>query len=158
MTSDSNFIKVDDKTYIEQENITIFDLADAPLDKISLTLDIDEITQPIDNKVLVKGNWDFSLNLNAVEGEMLAVDGASLKDGITAKVKGLTINPMSMFITYSHELSEEVLAKWDEVYLELEVRDDLGNVYEVNDHGSSGDRLTYNYSATTEKLKEGQLS
>lgn len=153
--SSSRFIKVDDKTYIGQENITIFDLVENPQENISVTVDIDSIRSQEEAMDIIKGNWNFSINIEAVQGKVLLVNENSLKDGIIAKVKNVTINPMSTFISYSHELSEEVLAKWDSVYLELEVRDDLGNIYEVEHHGSSGDRLTNNYSATTDKLKEG---
>lgn len=154
-TVSSKFIKVDDNTYVGQENINIFDLAQSPTENIEFTLDIKGIVNN-DDMSEIKGKWKFNISLEATEGETILVNKSVENQGMSATIERVTINPMSVFIAYSQSVSKEVKDKYDDSYLELEIKDDLGNVYSGETHGASGkDEFSLSYSMTIEKIKDG---
>lgn len=107
MTCGYKFERFHGNTYIGLMDMTILDLIDKPLENIGFTLDISKIGNLMRDEDFVEGDWCFDLNLEAVAGNVINVDSAVTNEGITAKVKDLTINPMSIFIAYTYEIIEE---------------------------------------------------
>lgn len=154
-TSSYNFIKVKDNTYVGKENINMFDLAQNPGENIEFTLNIRGIVNN-DDMSEIKGKWKFDIILDATKGDTIVVDKSVEKDGVVATIDRLIINPMSTFIAFSQNVSKEVRDKYDSAMMELEVKDDLGNIYSSDQHGSTGDfDLNLSSSTTIEKIKEG---
>jgi hypothetical protein len=60
---------------------------------------------------------------------------------------------MSFVVDYHQEVSDSVKNKWDEAYVELTIKDDLGNVYDGQGNGGSGiDSYNMNFSKTFQKI------
>ena len=154
-TTSSNFIKVADNTYVGQSNINIFDLAKNHSEYIELTLDINGIVSN-DDMSEIKGKWKFDISLEATKGENIVTNKSVEKEGITLNIDRLTLNPMSTFLSFSQSVSKEISDKYDSVIIDLVVKDDLGNLYSVDEHGSTGDsEFNLSSSITIEKVKEG---
>ncbi|MPQ44718.1 DUF4179 domain-containing protein [Clostridium tarantellae] len=152
----SKFVKVDTNTYVGQQNLTSDDLVKNPKDSINFALKINEISVGEEKSKCINGNWDFDINLNAKKGNTQVINKSFEKEGITATIKEININPMSIFISYSQKVNEEVNKNWSSVYLDLEIKDDLGNIYTGEGNGGSG--TSYNdidWSKTFEKAKNG---
>lgn len=153
-TIDPEFIKVADNTYVGQENINMFDLVKDPADYIEFTLDIRSIVNN-DDMSEIKGKWKFDIALDAIKGETIVVNRRVQNKGVTATINRLTINPMSAFIVFSQSVSKEVREKYDSAFIELEVKDDFGNIYSSDGHGATGDKdLNLSSSITIEKIRE----
>lgn len=154
-TTSHDFVKVDENTYIGQDNIHLFDLLKNPEKAIDFTLDIRGIINN-DDMSEIKGKWKFDISLEATEGQTIVVNESVENEGITATINRLTINPMSTFIAYSQSVAKYVSDKYDSAIMELEVKDDLGNIYQVEGHGGTGDtELNFASSITIEKIKDG---
>lgn len=154
-TISHNFIKVDNNTYIGQDNIYLFDLATEPAKNIDFTLDIKGVINQ-DNMSEVNGKWKFNINLEATEGKTIVVNRNVENEGVTATIDRVTINPMSTFIAYSQGIIKEVSDKYDSAIMDLEVKDDLGNIYKAEGHGYTGStEFNLSSSVTIEKIKEG---
>lgn len=154
-TTSPNFIKVADNTYVGQENINIFDLVQNPRENIEFTLGINGIVNN-DDMSEIKGKWKFDISLEATKGETIVVSKSAEKEGVTATIDRLTLNPMSTFLAFSQSVSKDVREKYDGIMMELEVKDDLGNIYLSDAHGSTGDTdFNLSSSITMEKVKEG---
>lgn len=154
-TTSNKFVKISENTYMGQENISLFDLFKKPKDSIDFTLDIRGIIDS-DNQTETKGKWKFDISLDATKGDTILVNKSVENQGVTATIDRVTINPMSVFIAYSQNVSKNVTDKYDDAMMDLEVRDDLGNIYQIEGHGSTGDtEMNLLSSMTIEKLKGG---
>ncbi len=153
-STEHSFIKISENTYIGQDNISLFDLFKSPKDSIDFTLDIRGIID-VDNGSETKGKWKFDISLDATEGKTTLVNKSVESEGVMATIERVTINPMSVLISYSQSVSDDIINKYDSVMMNLEVRDDLGNIYEIKGHGSTGDtKMNQLSSITVEKLKD----
>ncbi|MGL5749202.1 MAG: DUF4179 domain-containing protein, partial [Paraclostridium sp.] len=149
-TGSSYAEKIDENTYIGHASHTISDFVESPKDSVVFELKIREI---VSEAVEVKGRWNFDLAIKAQRGDIKKVNQTIGKDGVSVEIKEIDINPMSMNIVYSQKVTKEINDKWDDVYTEVEVKDDLGNVYSGESNGGSGD--IYNnmtWSSTFEKI------
>ncbi|MGL5617170.1 MAG: DUF4179 domain-containing protein [Sarcina sp.] len=154
-TIHDKFMKINDNTYVGQSNISIFDLFKNPKDSIDFTLNIRGIIND-ENEIKTKGRWEYNISLKAIEGDAILVNKSVENEGIIATIDRVTINPMSIFIAYSENVSNDVADKYDSAVMDLEVRDDLGNMYKVQGHGSEGDtEMNQLSSIIVEKLKDG---
>ena len=63
---------------------------------------------------------------------------------------------MSFIVYYDQVVSEAIRNKWHGVEVEIEVKDDVGNIYSGEGNGGTGDNEGYNasWSKTFEKLDE----
>lgn len=155
MSGTSKFVKVDNKTYVGQENLTVNNFIDNPRDKINIELRVKKLVAIDGNSEPIKGKWDFNIELNAVNGEIKTINKAIEKDGITATIGEVKINPMSTFISYSQKVSNDIIEKWDDIILDIEVKDNLGNVYLGTNNGATSDEyFNYNSSNLYGKISE----
>ncbi|RDY27278.1 DUF4179 domain-containing protein [Romboutsia weinsteinii] len=159
MTGNSICEKVDENTYIGQSVRTISDFVKDKKDSIDFKINIDRLasfgSSPEEYKE-EKGKWKFNISLDAVKGNTQVVNQSVEKEGIEAIIEEININPMSMNIVYTQKDSEEVMNKWDRTDISVDIRDDLGNVYQGEDNGGSGNtKGVMTWSKTFEKLKDG---
>lgn len=142
--------KVADKKYVGL--LTVSNLEDLKVDKVNIDWDINSIgITDMDKEI--KGNWDFSFSLKATESNEKVINKSVNQHGVKVSVKKLSISPMSFVVDYHQEVSDSVKNKWDEAYVELSIRDDLGNVYAGQGNGGSGiDSYNLNFSKTFQKI------
>ncbi|MDK2562379.1 DUF4179 domain-containing protein [Romboutsia sedimentorum] len=157
-TGSSQVVKIDKNTYVGQYNMTISNFVDKPRDSVHLQLNIKKLILPNkDTKITkeIKGHWKFDITLDAIKGNTQVINQSVQKEGATATIKELNINPMSMSMIYSQKISKDILDKWDSTYLDIKIKDDLGNSYSGQDNGGSGDIYgNMTWSKTLEKPKE----
>ncbi len=157
-TGNSNVVKVAKNTYVGQDNLTISNFVDSPRDSVHLQLNIKKLISS-DKDFLyekdIKGHWKFDITLDAIKGNTQVINQSVQKEGATATIKELNISPMSMSMIYSQKISKDILDKWDSAYLDIKVKDDLGNNYSGEGNGGSGDIYgNMTWSKTLEKPKE----
>lgn len=142
--------KVADKKYVGL--LTVSNLEDLKVDKVNIDWDINSIgITDMDKEI--KGNWDFAFSLKATESNEKVINKSVNQHGLKVSVKKLSISPMSFVVDYHQEVSYSVKNKWDEAYVELSIRDDLGNVYAGQGNGGSGiDSYNLNFSKTFQKI------
>ncbi len=143
--------KVDENNYVGLMTATGFHPKEK--DTVNLKWNIESITIQ-DSKEKITGKWNFALALKATESHTQLVNRSAEQDGVTVKVDKVTVTPMSFIVYYDQAVTERVRSKWDGVDVDIEVKDDLGNLYSGKGNGGSGDRQGYNmsWSKTFEKL------
>jgi len=154
MSGGSVIKKVNTNTYIGKDDYTI----DNEKDEVICKLNISKIT-PIEENVSnieIEGNWDFDFSLKAIPGNKQIINKGTEKDGVKANIESITKTSMSFIINYSQVVPNELKKKWFGMSLEIEVKDDLGNIYKGQGnggHGNDNDNTMY-WSKTFGKLDE----
>jgi len=107
-----------------------------------------------ENGTVIKGDWNFTFSLDATESKILLPEDSAEKNGVNVNIKKITFNPMSFIVYYNQEVSDKTRKKTDGVFVEFEIRDDLGNHYSGRDDGgwSTDGFYNKNVSKTFEKL------
>lgn len=101
---------------------------------------------------VIKGDWNFAFNLDATESQMKLIGQSVKEEGIRLNIEKMVTTPMSFILHYEQEVSENIQDKWHHVYVELEIKDDLGNVYFGEVNGGSGKDSYIKWSKTFERL------
>jgi len=101
----------------------------------------------------IKGDWRFDFQLQATDSEVKMIDKTVKEEGLAVQLENMTLTPMSFIMYYNQIVSEELREKWDDVYVEIEIKDDLGNSYSGEGNGGAGkDAYDMNWSKTFQKL------
>lgn len=144
--------KIDTNKYVGI--LTVSNLEDKTLDIANIKWNIDSIQNPV-NHTEIKGDWNFDFSLNAVDSTMQLSDSSSEQNGVKVNIEKISFNPMSFIVYYDQIVSENISNKWDGVDVELEIKDDLGNVYSGKGNGGKGtDSYNMSLSKTFEILDE----
>lgn len=142
--------KIDKNNYVGI--LTLSNLEDKTLDVANIKWNIDSIQNP-DNQTEIKGDWNFDFSLNAVNSTMQLSDSNSEQNGVKVNIEKISVTPMSFIVYYDQIVSEKVRNKWDGVDVELEIKDDLENVYSGEGNGGKGtDAYNMSLSKTFEKI------
>lgn len=142
--------KIDKNNYVGI--LTLSNLEDKTLDVANIKWNIDSIQNP-DNQTEIKGDWNFDFSLNTVNSTMQLSDGSSEQNGVKVNIEKISVTPMSFIVYYDQIVSEKVRNKWDGVDVELEIKDDLENVYSGEGNGGKGtDAYNMSLSKTFEKI------
>lgn len=154
MSGGSEIKKVNKKTYIGKDDYTI----DNEKDEVSCKLNIREIKSTDQNtsNMEIKGQWDFDFNLKAIPGNKQIINKRTEKDGVKANIDNITKTSMSFIVNYSQVVPDELKKKWFNMSLEIEIKDDIGNIYKGQGnggHGNDKDNTMY-WSKTFGKLDE----
>ncbi|WP_318618306.1 DUF4179 domain-containing protein [Sporosarcina sp. YIM B06819] len=145
----SHVTKVDDYHYVGLDKITPFGLTS---DMADINWKIRSILRT-DTGEKIKGNWKFAFSLPAIDSQFQLTNQSVEKNGVTVNIEKVAFTPMSFIVHYNQKATQEVQDKWHEAYIELEIKDDLGNVYTGEGNGGSGkDAYTISWSKTFEKL------
>ncbi|WP_017754132.1 DUF4179 domain-containing protein [Calidifontibacillus oryziterrae] len=151
MTGSAKTTKVDDNHYVGIEKATDIDRMDS--NSVKLKWDINSIVIP-DQQKEISGKWSFSLSLKATDSKVQLADVSSEQSGVRVNINKISMTPVSFIIFYNQEVFESVTNNWDDVYVDLEIKDDLGNSYIGENNGGSGDGYNMSWSKTFEKLDE----
>lgn len=141
--------KVGENQYVGM--ITGSRLDEKDLDNVKVKWKVDSIS--IDGtEEKVKGNWNFSLSLQASDNEVQLVDQGTEQNGVNVTIDKITVTPMSFIVYYDQLVSKEILDKWHGVDVEIEIKDDLGNYYAGDGNGGFGIENHMHWSQTFKKL------
>lgn len=141
--------KIDDHHYVGLDKITPFGLTS---DSADIKWKIGSILQTSTGEK-IKGNWKFAFSLPATDSQIQLTNQSVEQNGVTVNIKKVAFTPMSFIVHYNQQATQQVREKWHEAYIELEIKDDIGNVYSGEGNGGSGtDAYTVNWSKTFEKL------
>lgn len=100
----------------------------------------------------IKGNWDFQFGLEAIKSREQLVRINRVHEGITFNLTRVTYTPMSFIIKYSASTDKKINDKWDFKIFGVEVKDNLGNIYEGRPDGGYGNDESISQTTTFEKL------
>lgn len=102
----------------------------------------------------IKGDWKFNLDLKATENNVQMVDQYSEQGGIKVEVDKITVTPMSFIVYYSQLVSQEALSNWPNADVNLEIKDELGNIYSGEVYGgwSDEEKEVHGFSKTYGEL------
>lgn len=144
MLGASHISKIDDTHYVGLNKFT-------PVDLTSDTVDVKWKVNSLllqDTDQEIKGNWDFAFSLKATDNQVLLSNESAEQHGIRVSVEKIVFTPMSFIVHYDHKVSETAREKWNSVDVEIEVRDDLGNIYTGDGYEGSGQGDLMSWSKT----------
>ena len=153
LNSSEQLIKTEDGKYIDL--MTTNHAADNPLTDIDVKWDITSISTDINRTGTVyEGNWHFDFQLSAVDTNSIAVNKTLKENELTFTAQNIIVTPMSFLLSYETNVTAELFNQWDNIFVSVEIEDDLGNKYTVlngTNHGSRTD-FTENWNATYNQL------
>lgn len=95
--------------------------------------DVIEVDGDIDETI--KGQWTFNMKLNAVKNNIMKVNKTIESDLYDFTVEEIAISPVSFNIDYNLFVRENKMGKWKFGFLDVEIKDDLGNIYQSEEFG-----------------------
>lgn len=108
----------------------------------------DSFTNSTTNQVLT-GDWSFNFQVTQTENEVQVVNQTASDKGVTLLINELRNTEVSTVIDYDQIIDPSLLEEWKNISPLLEVKDDLGNDYQVKSNGGmSEDSETYEWSDT----------
>lgn len=148
----SQIKRVDENHYVGLETRTLFGHEG---DIAKIKWNIDTIWNH-DTGEEIKGKWDFALSVKSLGNQDQLVYESSERNGVKVNIEKISESPISLIVHFDQEVAEAVSNQWDDVSVELEIRDDLGNRYSGEVNGGSGARDSYDisWSATYERLDQ----
>lgn len=152
MVGSYDISKVDEHHYVGLSRFTPSELNLADGEAIDIKWQVDGLLFEEEEKD-IKGNWKFAFSLKAADSQVQLSNGSTERDGIQVNVEKIAFTPMSFIVHYDQKASEQATEKWDHIDIELEVKDDLGNIYSGEGNGGFGqDSHTMSWSKTFEQL------
>ena len=102
----------------------------------------------------IEGDWQFAFQVDAQESKTTVINQNLHQQGIGVTIDKIRITPLSFIVYFSQKVDRHVADRWHMVDVDIDIRDDLGNVYEGQSNGGSGsaDGFAMNWSKTFEKL------
>ncbi|MEK6189555.1 MAG: DUF4179 domain-containing protein [Carnobacterium alterfunditum] len=141
--------KIDDTTYVGVEKVTPHFKKENP-EEIHVEWTPQAFTN-IQTSEQIEGDWQFEFLLTQLTTNLLQLDELVVQDGIQLTLKSLERSEMAAVLEYEFDVEESILQDWPSISIEMsEVKDNLGNLYEVNGNGGiSYDNGTSNESKAT---------
>ena len=147
----SKIEKIGENEYVGLMTGTYFSKEDLQTAKVTWEINSFKILNGEQEKE-IKGNWRFAFNLDSTDSQTKLIGQSVGQEGVGLNIMKMAITPMSFILYYEQLASVEIQNLWHQVYVDLEVRDDLGNVYSGEVNGGSGTDSSMNWSKTFEKL------
>ncbi|MED4354233.1 DUF4179 domain-containing protein [Schinkia azotoformans] len=147
----SKIEKISENEYVGLMTGTYFSKKDLQTAKVTWEIKSFKILNGEQDKE-IKGHWGFAFNLDSTDSQTKLISQSVKQEGIRLNIKKMVLTPMSFILYYEQGASDDVQNRWHQVYVDLEVKDDLGNIYTGEVNGGSGTDSTMNWSKTFEKL------
>lgn len=149
MSGSGSIEKINDTTYVGVEKVTPHFKKENPEEIL-----VEWAPQAFTNEQTseqIEGDWQFEFKLTQLATNLLPLDESIKQDGINLTMKSLELSEMAAVLDYEFDVDTSTLDDWPFVSIEInEVKDNLGNVYEVNGNGGiSYDNGTFNKSKAT---------
>lgn len=152
MVSNDVISKVDDKHYVGVSRFTPFELDLKEGEPINIDWKINHLILEEDGAD-IKGKWKFNFSLQATDSTVQLSDKFSEEEGVRVAIEEIMVTPMSFILQYDQIVSKQTEEKWTNIDVQLEVKDDLGNVYVGEGNGGFGKAPdTMTWSETFGKL------
>ncbi|WP_338779740.1 DUF4179 domain-containing protein [Metabacillus sp. FJAT-52054] len=121
-------------------------------DHVNMEWKINSLSLP-DSHTEIKGDWNFAFSLKAADQKEEVLNLSTKKDGVQVSMTKISQTPMSFSLFYNQTADRKVRNQWNDVFVELDVKDNLGNSYSGEGNGGSGkDAYNLSLSSTFEKL------
>ena len=141
------------KLVIDLKNVVLLDEGGDGISMITAASD-DEVKLEGDIKEIIDGQWTFNIELNAVKNSVIEVNETVKNDSYDFTIEDISISPVSFSIDYNILLKEISKEKWKFDSFDLEIKDDLGNIYESQGFGMSGDNTGWWANKVFERINE----
>ncbi|MRG85936.1 DUF4179 domain-containing protein [Salinibacillus xinjiangensis] len=147
--------RVDLNQYVGMMTINI-DGAKSELSNLTAEWNIESIVADTEEENEIQGEWSFEFDLNAIENmSEIVLNESREKQGVAVDFQTLQIKPMAIKINYEQIISESTQTNWDFVQVKLDIKDDLGNEYTLEDnYGSGSTKNKMSFHETYNKLNE----
>ncbi|MDN4608925.1 DUF4179 domain-containing protein [Sporosarcina highlanderae] len=124
------------------------------IDEGTFQFNIRELSNP-ENGEVVQGEWDFEIYAEASDTFVQTIDvPKSEKNNLNVEINKITYTPYSFIVNYKEGVQNEMLnKKYNVIYSELLVKDDLGNSYKSKFNGGQGSLGVTNYMISFGQLK-----
>lgn len=154
MTGSSEISRVDNNSYVGIDTYT--NLNNKEDGEVQLNWKVEGIIPDTKQKVdEIKGHWNFNFSVKASQKKIQLVNNSVKEGGIQLNIEKIGITPMSFIIYYDQNVTKELQNAWDDVYVDLTVKDDLGNIYTGQVNGGTGtSKYNINWTKTFQKLDE----
>lgn len=86
----------------------------------------------------IDGDWSFAFSLGVIESEEIPVNKTIEEEGVEVTVNKIAITPISFNVFFEQKASAAIVEQWDDMTVELSIKDDLGNEYGSMVGGGSG--------------------
>jgi len=153
VSQSSQITKVDEYNYVGVIQSNIQFRNQIQMNHANINWDIENITNQ-NNEEKIKGKWSFALSLDATENQTQIINQSVEQEGVKVNIDKISFTPMSFIVYYNQVVSDEVRNKWDAVDVDIEIKDDLGNILLGQGNGGAGERDGYNmyWSKTFKKI------
>ncbi|WP_235929789.1 DUF4179 domain-containing protein [Chengkuizengella marina] len=103
----------------------------------------------------IKGDWEFAFTLKATDSKVKIVNNYSEQNGVKLNVEKLSEMPDSFLIYYDLSYSDEVITKWNQIYVDFKMKDDLEHIYNLGvDNPDKVLKNNIGYGRNIEKINE----
>ncbi|RDW15150.1 DUF4179 domain-containing protein [Oceanobacillus chungangensis] len=152
LTGSENISRIEEGKYISVMETEHYYSND--LDEVDVNWNIESVsTEANNNGTVYDGNWNFQFKVKAVETQYVALNETIEKGGMTFTADNIAITPMSFILSYQHVATYDIINNWDNQFVEVEVKDDLGNSYKsLSVSGYGNPKFSKNWTATYNKL------
>lgn len=123
------------------------------IDEGTFQLNIRELSNP-ENGEVVQGEWDFEIYVEASDTIVQIVEvPKSEKNDLNVEINKITYTPFSFIVNYKEGVHNDALnEKYNVIYSELLLKDDLGNTYKSKFNGGQGTLGVTDYMITFGQL------
>ncbi|WP_060204532.1 DUF4179 domain-containing protein [Sporosarcina koreensis] len=123
------------------------------IDEGTFQFNIRELSNP-ENGDVVQGEWDFEIYAEASDTIVQTVEvPKSEKNDLNVEINKITYTSYSSIVNYKEGIHNEMLNnKYNVIYSELLLKDDLGNTYKSKFNGGQGTLGVTNYMITFGQL------
>ena len=123
------------------------------IDEGTFQFNIREFSNP-ENGEVVQGEWNFEIYAEASDTYVQTVNvPKSEKDDLYVEINKITYTPYSFIVNYKEGVHNEMLnKKYNVIYSELLLKDDLGNTYKSKFNGGEGTLGVTDYMITFGQL------
>ncbi|WP_339252707.1 DUF4179 domain-containing protein [Sporosarcina sp. FSL W8-0480] len=123
------------------------------IDEGTFQFNISELSNP-ENGEVVQGEWNFEIYAKASDTIVQTVEvPKSEKNNLNVEINKITYTPYSFIVNYKEGVHNDVLnEKYNVIYSELLLKDDLGNTYKSKFNGGFGSSGVTEYMITFGQL------
>lgn len=107
-----------------------------------------------DIKEVISGEWNFDIEVNTVENYIKEVNETIENNLYEFTVEKISISPVSFNINYNYITRDTEKINGKLYNLDIDVKDDLGNIYTSQPFGISGDGRQWWRNSVFEKINE----
>lgn len=161
--------RVEGNTYVGHESFTFDEPNESMNDSIKFNInwkDIAIVNGPFwqgsvngeieyegDILEVIKGSWDFNIEIKAIENKVITVDKSTKRGGLQLTVDTISLSPISTQVKFIEKSKNGINHMVYSNFI-IEIEDDLGNKYVQRDHGGYSDSYSKTRMVALNKIDE----